>query len=58
MWKCVDAELQWQIHCFPYVELSDVPRLQEVEKKSCRMAEESRMWMGMSNFKIIYNVND
>jgi hypothetical protein len=42
MWKCVDAELQWQIHCFPYVELSDVPRLQQVEKKSCRMAEESR----------------
>jgi hypothetical protein len=27
---------------FPYVELSDVPRLQQVEKKKCRTAEESR----------------
>jgi hypothetical protein len=33
MWKCVDAELQRQIRCFLYVELSDVPRLQEVKKK-------------------------
>ena len=32
-WKCVDAELQRQICCFPYVELSDVPWLQQVEKK-------------------------
>jgi hypothetical protein len=34
MWKCVDTELQRQIHFFPYVELSDVPRLQQVEKKA------------------------
>ena len=32
-WKCVDAELQRQIRCFSYVELSDVPRLEQVEKK-------------------------
>jgi hypothetical protein len=25
---------EWQIYCFPYVELSDVPRLQQVGKKS------------------------
>ena len=41
-WKCVDAELQRHIRCFPYVELSDVPRLQQVENKSRRTAEESR----------------
>ena len=41
-WKCVDAELQWQIRCFAYVELSDVPRLQQVGKKSRRTAEVSR----------------
>ena len=41
-WKCVDAELQWQICSFPYVELSDVPRLQQVERKKRRTAEESR----------------
>jgi hypothetical protein len=41
MWKCFDAELQRQICCFPYAELSDVPRLQQVGKKSCRTAEES-----------------
>ena len=40
-WKCVDAELQQQIRCFPYVELSDIPRLQQVEKKR-RTAGESR----------------
>ena len=34
MWKCVDTELQRQIHSFPYVELSDVPWLQQVEKKA------------------------
>jgi hypothetical protein len=34
MWKCVDAQLQRQIRCFPYVELSDVPRLQQIEKKA------------------------
>jgi hypothetical protein len=34
MWKCVDSELQRQIRCFSYVELSDVPRLQQVEKKT------------------------
>ena len=33
-WKCVDTELQRQIRCFPYVELSDVPRLQQVGKKA------------------------
>ena len=33
-WKCVDAELQRQIRCFPYVELSDVTRLQQVGKKA------------------------
>jgi hypothetical protein len=32
-WKCVDAELQRQIRCFPYVELSDVPWLQHVGEK-------------------------
>jgi hypothetical protein len=35
-WKCVDAELQRQIRCFPYVELSDVPLLQQIEKKAGR----------------------
>ena len=40
--SCVDAELQRQIRCFSYIELSDVPRLQQVEKKSRRKAEESR----------------
>ena len=33
-WKCAKAELHGQIHCFPYVELSDVPRPQQVEKKA------------------------
>ena len=33
-WKCVNAELQRQIRCFPYAELSDVPWLQQVEKKA------------------------
>jgi hypothetical protein len=33
-WKCVDAELQRQIRCFPYGESSDVPRLQQVKKKA------------------------
>ena len=28
-WKCADQELEGQIRCFPYVELSDVPRLQQ-----------------------------
>ena len=40
-WKCADQELQRQIHCFPYAELSDFPRLQQVEK-SRRTTEESR----------------
>jgi hypothetical protein len=42
-WKCVEAELQRQIRCFPYVEFSDAPRLQQVKKKSRRTAEESRI---------------
>jgi hypothetical protein len=33
-WKCVEAELQRQIRCFPYVEFSDAHRLQQVKKKS------------------------
>jgi hypothetical protein len=33
-WKCVEAELQRQIRCFPYVEFSDAPRLQQVKKKA------------------------
>jgi hypothetical protein len=33
-WKCAKAELHGQIRCFPYVELSDVPWLQQVEKKA------------------------
>jgi hypothetical protein len=41
-WKCADQELERQISCFPYVELSDVPRLQQVHK-SRRTAEESRI---------------
>ena len=41
MWKCADQELERQISCFPYVELSDVPRLQQVHK-SRRTVEESR----------------
>ena len=41
-WKCVEAELQRQIRCFPYVEFSDAPRLQQVIK-SRRTAEESRI---------------
>jgi hypothetical protein len=32
MWKC--AKLEWQIRCFPYVERSDVPRIQQVEQKA------------------------
>jgi hypothetical protein len=40
-WKCADQELERQISCFPYEELSDVPRLQHVHK-SRRTAEESR----------------
>ena len=28
-WKCADQELERQIRCFPYVELSDVPRTAE-----------------------------
>jgi hypothetical protein len=32
MWKC--AELERQIHCFPYGERSDAPRLQQVEQKA------------------------
>jgi hypothetical protein len=42
MWKCAKAELHRQIRCFPYVELFDVPWLQQVEKKSRRTAEECR----------------
>jgi hypothetical protein len=34
MWKCADPELERQIHCFPYREHSDVPRLQQVEQKA------------------------
>ena len=34
MWKCAKADLHGQIRCFPYVELSDVPRLQQVEEKA------------------------
>ena len=34
MWKYAKAELHGQIRCFSYVELSDVPRLQQVEKKA------------------------
>jgi hypothetical protein len=34
MWKCADPELERQIHCFPYGERSDVPRLQQVEQKA------------------------
>ena len=41
MWKCADQELEKQISCFPYEEISDVPRLQQVHK-SPRTAEESR----------------
>jgi hypothetical protein len=33
-WKCVEAELQQQFRCFPYVELSDVTWFQQVEKKA------------------------
>ena len=33
-WKCADPELERQIRCFPYGELSDVRRLQQVEKKA------------------------
>ena len=33
-WKCADPELERQIHCFPYGERSDVPRLQQVEQKA------------------------
>jgi hypothetical protein len=32
MWKCAKAELHGQIRCFPNVELSDVPRLQQVSR--------------------------
>jgi hypothetical protein len=31
MWKCADQELERQIRCFPYVELSDVPLLMDAE---------------------------
>jgi hypothetical protein len=34
--------MQRQITNFPYVELSDVPRLQQVEREKRRTAEESR----------------
>jgi hypothetical protein len=41
------AELHGQIRCFPYIELSDVPRLQQVEeRKNRRTAEESRTNQG------------
>ena len=33
MWKCANQELERQICCFPYVELSDIPRLQQQQKK-------------------------
>jgi hypothetical protein len=33
-WKCAEPKLEWQIHCFPYGERSDVPWLQQVEQKA------------------------
>jgi hypothetical protein len=36
-----NQELERQISCFPYVEPSDVPRLQQIHK-SRQTAEESR----------------
>ena len=53
-WKCADQEMERQICCFPYVELSDVPQLQQVEK-SYRTAEESRT-KSVADFKDIFTV--
>jgi hypothetical protein len=33
-YKAYSAGQTVQIRCFPYVELSDIPRLQQVEKKA------------------------
>jgi hypothetical protein len=41
-----------KIRCFPYVELSDVPRLQQVEKRR-RTAEESRTTVTTDSSKFI-----
>jgi hypothetical protein len=30
-WKCADQGLERRIRCFPWVELSDVPRLRQVD---------------------------
>jgi hypothetical protein len=51
-WKCAKAELQGQIRCFPYVELSHIPRLQQVGKKAVGRQRN----LGLAKNKIWYQI--
>ena len=42
--KCVDAELQWQIRCFPYVEHSDVPSKSDKKPSDGRGISDYPLW--------------
>ena len=50
-WKCVNADLQRIIRCFSDVELSDVPRLQQVEKKAVGRQRNLGLSKGKRNFE-------